>query len=361
MKVELRYWGRSGMAPVGRGQLLRLSPNLARQRVAFDAALSQPLRFREAISALHDVVISDWRFVPSDKAAYAEWKRQQASRLRQLRQAAYAELSQQVLQDHPEVPADLEQQYRQSLRRYWHLRSIYSQRLRTRHSTLWRLLTPCDPVITVAEDVVFFECFSADQSSYGCLTTDRDATFASGGTLEPGTTNVDYSWQLYDHFQSLRSYRETRLSVDPSGFEVATEGAAEYREEKIDLPEGWLRGFLQIQAAMTLPMRKVTLSREALYSIVAWYKRHKPSHSPRAMRFELTPGRAPAVVLEPWELGSNPLPPGTMAPPASQSASGAPAACWRLPGCSHWWSSAMCTFWGLASRHFGLPGWEACG
>jgi hypothetical protein len=171
----------------------------------------------------------------------------------------------------------------------------------TRNPELWRMLTPCDPVITVANDVVFFECFSADQSSYGCLTTERDATFAPGGAHQLGTTNVDYSWQLYDHFQSLRSYRQTRLSVDPSGFEVATEGSSEYREEKIDLPEGWLRGFMQIQAAMTMPMRKVTLSRDAVYSLVAWYKRHKPGHSPRAMRFELTPGEAPVVVLEPWE------------------------------------------------------------
>src|SRR5690606_36666081 len=93
----------------------------------------------------------------------------------------------------------------------------------------------------------------------------------------------------------------TRLTVDPSGFEVATQGAAAYREEKIDLHQGWLRGFLRIQAAMTLPMRRVSLSRHALYSIVAWYKRHKPATSPRAMRFVLEQGKAPAVVLEPWE------------------------------------------------------------
>src|SRR5690606_32307973 len=146
-------------------------------------------------------------------------------------------------------PSDLDVKYRRSLKRYWQLRSDYSRRLMTRNPRLWRLLTPCDPVITVADDVVFFECFSADQSSYGCLTCDRDTVFSGDASPQLGTTNVDYSWKLYDHFQSLRSYRETRLTVDPSGFEVATQGAAEYREEKIDLPEGWLRGFLQIQAA----------------------------------------------------------------------------------------------------------------
>src|SRR5437660_664695 len=96
-----------------------------------------------------------------------------------------------------------------------------------------------DRVITVAADCLFFECFSADESSYGCLTVDRDA-FAGGRDASPGTTNVDYSWSLYEHFQALRSYRETRFMIDPEGFAVATGMAGEYREEKIDLPPSWL-------------------------------------------------------------------------------------------------------------------------
>ena len=112
----------------------------------------------------------------------------------------------------------------------------------THDPELWRLLMPCDPVITVAPDVLFFECFSADESSYGCLTVDREA-FAGERDVALGTTNVDYSWALYEHFQLLRSYRETRFLVDPAGFEVATTGQADgYREEKIDLPPSWLRG-----------------------------------------------------------------------------------------------------------------------
>jgi len=70
---------------------------------------------------------------------------------------------------------------------------------------MWRLLMPCDPVVTVADDVVFFECFSADESSYGCLTVNRDDGFGRSEQLQLGTTNVDYSWNLYHEFQSLRS------------------------------------------------------------------------------------------------------------------------------------------------------------
>jgi hypothetical protein len=163
------------------------------------------------------------------------------------------------------------------------------------------MLMPCDPVVTVAEDVVFFECFSADESSYGCLTVNRESAFGHSAETRPGTTNVDYSWDLFHHFQSLRSYRETRFKVDPAGFTVATEGNAEYREEKIDLPDGWLRGFMQTQAAMTLPARRVNLTREAVYSILAFLKRHKARKSPRALRFEMVAGKPPSLVLEPWE------------------------------------------------------------
>jgi hypothetical protein len=160
---------------------------------------------------------------------------------------------------------------------------------------------PCDPVITVSPDVVFFECFSADESSYGCLTVEREA-FEERTDVALGTTNVDYSWRLYEHFQEVRSYRQTRFAIDPLGFEVQTvPGVGAYREEKIALPPSWLRGFATLQAAMSLPMRRVPVSREGVYAVLAFLKRHKAKAAPRAVRFELTPGRPVTIVLEPWE------------------------------------------------------------
>ena len=106
------------------------------------------------------------------------------------------------------------------------------------------------PGDAMADDVVFFECFSAEQIKLRiCLSVSREA-FGAGSAVSLGTTNVDYSWDLYNHFQSLRSYRQTRFLIDPAGFEVKTDAASDYREEKIDLPEGWLRGFMTTQEAM---------------------------------------------------------------------------------------------------------------
>ena len=305
MHVKTAYKGRSVFAvPGGAGSaasVLRFAPDLGRDKVRFDADLAQPLRFREAISALHDVVINDLRHKPRDKSAYEAWKLEQAGRERAIREQGYrdAKAALDARRGDP-MPAGLPKQYSTAKARYWQARRGLNAWLRKNDPALWRKLMPYDPVVTVAHDALLFECFSADESSYGCLTVGRDSFRGDDGACV-GTTNVDYSWDLYDHFQRLRSYRPTRFSVDPEGLEVTTGEEAAYREEKIELPDGWLRGFSQIQAAMTLPMRKVPLTVAAVYSLLAYLKRHKAKTSPRAVRFELASGQAPRLILEPFE------------------------------------------------------------
>jgi hypothetical protein len=301
MQLTVAYRGRSGIVPCPGGLAVALAPNLRRDRVSYVGALRSPLRFREAVSALHDVVVSDLRFKPKDKSAYEAYKAEEKQREEALYKAAYDQTKKKMKAEAQPVTPGLEKKFETLRRRYWDARQRYANLLAKRDPTLWRLLMPCDPVITVAPDVLFFECFSADESSYGCLTVGRDA-FQREQDVALGTTNVDYSWALYEHFQKLRSYRETRFTVDPSGFEVATtDGGEGYREEKIDLPPSWLRGFMQLQSAMSLPMRKVQVSREGLYNVLAFLKRHRAARSPRAVRFELTPGQPVQIVLEPWE------------------------------------------------------------
>jgi hypothetical protein len=300
MQLAVAYRGHSSIQQGRDGVQVSLMPNLRRDRVGFVGTLRQPLRFREAVSALHDVVVSDLRYKPKDRSAYeayvAEQKQREAALRRTAAQTARAELE--ARQPVP-MPAGLEGRFRKLRDHYWRCRLQYSNYLSRHDPELWRQLVPCDPVITVAPDVLFFECFSADESSYGCLTVDRGA-FSAEQDVYLGTTNVDYSWALYEEFQKLRSYRQTRFRIDPLGFDVQTRDDS-FREEKIDLPPSWLRGFMQLQAAMSLPMRRVPVSREGLYNVLAWLVRHRASRSPRAVRFELEPGRPVALVLEPWE------------------------------------------------------------
>ncbi len=89
MNLDLRYLGPSEVAPTASGATVRFSPNLARSRVFFDAELAYPIRFREAMSALHDVVVGDLRFKKRDKTAYQAWKKEQAQRDAAVRRAAF--------------------------------------------------------------------------------------------------------------------------------------------------------------------------------------------------------------------------------------------------------------------------------
>jgi hypothetical protein len=296
------YAGSSGVVREGDGRAIRFAPNLAREPVAFDAELKHPLRFREAVSALHDVVVSDLRFAKKDKTAYLAWKKQQAAREAALRREAYREADQRAaLRQATPLPAGFEGEYDAARKQYWDARVAYSKILALHDPALWRKLMPCDPIITVADDVVFFECFSKDESAYGHLSVGRGDGFGSSPSLKLGTTNVDYSQELYEEFQTLRTYRPTRFNLDPEGFTVKTGGAGAYREEKIDLPTSWLRGLMKLQAAMTMPAVRVRLTREAVYSLLAFLKRHRARKSPRALRFELEQGKPPRMVMEPWE------------------------------------------------------------
>ena len=84
MKYSYAYHTRSRFAD----GVCSFAPNLEREAVAFDAPLRDPLRFREAISALHDVVVSDHRFKPRDKSEYEAWKKDAGQRERAIATAA---------------------------------------------------------------------------------------------------------------------------------------------------------------------------------------------------------------------------------------------------------------------------------
>ncbi len=71
MELTVAYRGHSGIVQRAGSLEVALAPNLRRDRVSFVGALRQPLRFREAMSALHDVVISNLRYKPKDRTACA--------------------------------------------------------------------------------------------------------------------------------------------------------------------------------------------------------------------------------------------------------------------------------------------------
>lgn len=157
-----------------------------------------------------------------------------------------------------------------------------------------------DPVITIHRDRIFFEAFSQDQSVYAMVIANPEM-FAPEGDVIHGTTNIDFSAWLWGALNELRSSRETWLRVGAEGFEVATKGAGGRFEQKVDLPDNWVRGFLQVSAGMAMPGTRITIRPADLLSAIRFLRYTKSKISPRALRYEFTPGEDARIVLEPWE------------------------------------------------------------
>lgn len=184
------------------------------------------------------------------------------------------------------------------MRPFYEARSKYWRYLYKKNYALWIIL---DPVITVHPDELFFECFSRDESSYGKLSCNYNV-FRDVGDFACGTTNIDYSDTLYAEFQKIRNYKDTDFEIDPSGFEIQTTNEDRYQEVKIDLPDSWVRGFLQVSSAMTMDASHVELHPMDLHNFCFVLRRLKEKKGPRSMRYVLKPGQPVKVVFDPWNI-----------------------------------------------------------
>ena len=109
---------------------------------------------------------------------------------------------------------------------------------------------PSSPCI---RDRIFFEAFSQDQSAYVALIVDP-AVFEPMGEVVTGTTNIDFTAWLWGALGEMRTSRSHDLPHRPRrASRCAPSGAGGRFEKKVELPETWVRGFLQVQAAMAMP------------------------------------------------------------------------------------------------------------
>ncbi|HQP34905.1 MAG TPA: hypothetical protein PLI95_06995 [Polyangiaceae bacterium] len=157
-----------------------------------------------------------------------------------------------------------------------------------------------DPVVTVHPDRVMLEAFTQDQSAYGLVVIERDE-LDSEGEVACGTTNVDFTAWLHGALGEMRSSRTTTFRVEAGGVEVKTEAAGGRFEQKVELPESWVRGFLDVSVAMAFPGTRVSVKPVDLLAAIRFLAQNKAKVSPRALRYELLPGRDAELVAEPFE------------------------------------------------------------
>lgn len=295
MRFQYRYYGETQVASSASMTEMRFAPDTLRAPTHFVAELNKRIPFREAISALHDVVVADARYQPKDKSAYKTWLEQNEETMLAEFTATAQDLRAQVEPLAKELKA-LRSEKNALLRPFYGARQKYSDHIYQTNREWWYLI---DPVITVHPDRVFFECFSQDESSYACLSCSHEV-FDRVGDFACGTTNIDYSESLYGEFQKIRDYKTTRLEIDPGGFQVQTADDPNFIEEKIDVPDTWVRGFLQVSSAMTMPSRRLDLHPMDIHNFCQQLRRKKERVGPRSIRFLLTPGEPIHAVFEPW-------------------------------------------------------------
>jgi hypothetical protein len=295
MIVQMNYAGRSAIVSGLNDSHVALSTNTLREATFLRGTLTQPLLFREALAALYDVVVSDFKYQPRDRFAFFSWLEEQDRQfLASL--AVRGKKTRERLEELDDRLQELNQKRDQRRAGYYRARLDYFNHAYTSRYELQLLL---DPVITVHPDEVSFEAFSRDESTYARLAAKLDL-FGKVDQLEYGTTNIDFSTRLHAELERMRSYRATRFDIAPGGLTVATD-AAVTREKKIKLPESWVMGFHQVHSTMTLGLTHFRLAPVDLFNLCRILRSRKARKSPRSLRWELTPGQHVKAVLEPWD------------------------------------------------------------
>jgi hypothetical protein len=275
------------------------------QRRQLQATIRESASYARAMLALFEVVKSDGRFKAKDHSEYQAWVR--AEYLRELTPQLEAQRralpAQQAQRD--ELLAQitkLEQEARPHRgmiggTELWDAKRRYWKWLYTRDHALWVIL---DPVVSVHPDAGDFRGFFAGRIELWPRHR-RERKSRTQGEVIYGTTNVDFSEALADEIRRVRPYRAAKLGVEGGGVSLSTDAGSRL-EKKIDLPPSWVRGFLQVQSAATLPGVEVSLSSSLVADILETLRSKREKHSPRSIKFILQNGEKPRVILEPWNI-----------------------------------------------------------
>lgn len=303
MKVAQAYQQNSQSNVSSEGLGFSLATDLNRPGVFLSATVKDSISFARSMLTLHKVVNSNMITPKKDYSKYQTWV--QGEYLKELgkdikkrdlqgliRKEAY--LQKQITSYKRDLARLLKESknlnvnFNQSQDKFWSW--LYAQ-----DHEAWVVL---DPVISVQEDGVIFEAFSMDESTYGRVTLPKEELILNE-EMQRGTTNIDFSKNLAEEFDRVRSYRPLELNV---GFKEAnfSTNISSTIEKKIDLPESWVNGFLEVQSASSMDKTSVHFSPSTISDLISVIERKKDNVSPKSIKFFLEPGKKPIIDVEPW-------------------------------------------------------------
>jgi hypothetical protein len=268
--ISLSY---AGVSSVERGQSgeqrVCLFTNTAEGEVGVrsDLTLHDPLVFREAMRVFLSLHHPKGTYLPDDPKvyeAYVGWRR---------------------TLDPLITPVELTQSFYHFLAEHDH--------------EAW---VGCDPTVSLNASGLAFESLdptgrvyamvNVQPKGYTRLGADQStglcAQFEGGETLFNGLSTVNNSGSL-----------TLNVGAEVDDVDVSNRGTL---TKSLPAPAEWIRNFTQLLAASTSPLRTVSLSRMDLYNILQQIRLNADvPKQKKGIRFELVPGKAPALTLEPWD------------------------------------------------------------
>ena len=285
------------------GMGFALATDLNRPGVFLNAGVKDGLSFSRNMLALHRIVCTNMIKIQKDHSSYQKWvegeyfkelgkvlKRKDIKRLIKKEGVLAKEIK--LLKK--SITYNINESRRNFLKYSAALGAFWGWLYKQDHEA-WVVL---DPVVSVQPDAVIFEAFSLDESMYGRVTLPNDQ-LELNEPLSRGTTNIDFSQQLANEFDRVRSYRPLDLKVGYKNVEISTNLSSAV-EKKIDLPESWLKGFLEVQSASAMPKISLNLTPATVSDLLAVLEQKKDNVSPKSLKFILEPGKKPWIEIEPW-------------------------------------------------------------
>lgn len=255
--VKVQYAAPSALkAGEGRAEVT-LGIDGSRGPVGLRGTVKAPALFRDALMTAFDVLGSDLRYKRKDLAVYLAYLTKQGKKAnKEIWEAQKAFLEQQL--GNEEMPKHV-----------------------------------LEPLLTVDPDGLSLEVFSRDQSSYARLSL--PSALFEGRVVAHGTSTLSIDEAFIARFERMRSWQPVALDVTSRG-----EGVAAAQTKQV--PWAWLRNFVQVQSASTLPAAVVDLAPIDLYNLLFVLRTRAAKKPPRGIRFELVPGAVPRIVVEPFDL-----------------------------------------------------------
>ena len=228
----------------------------SRGPVGVRGTVKSPALFRDALMAAFDVLGSDLRYKRKDLAVYLSYLTKQGKKAnKEIWEAQKAFLEQQL--GNEEKPQQV-----------------------------------LEPVLTVSPDEMSLEVFSRDESSYARLSL-PSALFENREAAH-GSATLSVDEAFIARFERMRSWQPVALEATSR----SDASAAQTRQ----VPWAWLRNFVQVQSAATLPASVAELAPIDLYNLLFVLRTRAAKKPPRGIRFELVPGAQPRIVIEPFDI-----------------------------------------------------------